>query len=190
MLLKVTGEQIVKIVIDHIQDKPLTLHIEEPVETFPVLAGMQGDQSCRFTGLIEGDFSAVREYDHVRVTGRVSVPVSLSCSRCLADFDSFVDTSFTLIFRKDSAARHEDQDDIELGELDLLSSTYQGDEIDLTHEIEEQVAMEIPLKPLCDDSCKGLCHTCGTDLNASQCSCSTETASFKFSALKNFKASR
>lgn len=179
-----------KIVVDHIQDKPLTLHVEEPVETFPVLAGMQQDQTCSFTGLIQGDFSAVREYDHVRVTGRLSVPVSLSCSRCLVDYDSFVDTSFTLFFRKDAGVKYEDQDDIELGELDLLSSTYQGDEIDLTHEIEEQVAMEIPLKPLCSDDCKGLCHSCGTDLNASQCSCSNETTNFKFSALKNFKVSR
>ena len=178
-----------KIVVDHIKDKPLTLHIEEPIEKFQVLADMQDDRTCRFTGVITGDLSAVREFDHVRVTGRVSVPVSLSCSRCLVEYDSFVDTNFTVIFRKDAAVKYEEQDDIELGELDLLSSTYQGDEIDLTHEIEEQVVMEIPLKPLCNEGCKGLCHSCGTDLNASQCTCSTETTSFKFSALKNFKVS-
>jgi uncharacterized protein len=187
---RISAEQTVKIVVDHIQDKPLAIHIEEPIETFPVLAEMQKEQDCRFTGMVKGDLSAFREYDHVRVTGRVSVPLSLSCSRCLADFDSFVDSSFTLFFRKDAGVKHEDQDDIELGEQDLLSSTYQGDEIDLTHEIEEQVVMDIPLKPLCSDSCKGLCHSCGTDLNVSQCSCSTETTNFRFSALKNFKASR
>lgn len=176
-----------KIIVDHIKDKPLALHIEKPVETFQLLAGMQEDQTCRFTGAIIGDFSAFREHNHIRVNGRLSVPVSLSCSRCLVDYESFVDTNFTLFFRKDVSVKYADQDDIELGELDLLSSTYQGDEIDLTHEIEEQVAMEIPLKPLCNDNCKGLCHTCGVDLNVSQCSCNTETTNFKFSALKNFK---
>ncbi len=179
-----------KIVVDHIKNKPFDLHIEEPIDTFPVLAEMQKDQACQFTGLVKGDLNAFREYDHVRVTGRVSVPLKLSCSRCLADFDSFVDSSFTLFFRKDTGVRHEEGDEIELGEQDLLSSTYQGDEIDLTHEIEEQIAMEIPLKPLCDDNCKGLCHTCGTDLNVSQCSCSNEVINFRFSALKDFKASR
>jgi uncharacterized protein len=72
---------------------------------------------------------------------------------------------------------------------DLIASTYSGDEIDLAHEIEEQVAMEIPLKPLCDEGCKGLCPTCGTDLNTSCCSCSREPVNLKFSALKDYKIS-
>lgn len=178
-----------KVIIDHIQNKPVVLHIEEPLETFPVLSAMQQDKVCTFTGPIRGDITAEREYDHVRVSGRVSVPLSLSCSRCLVDYDSFVDVNFTVIFRKDTAAQTV-EDEIELGEQDLLSSVYQGDEIDLTHEIQEQIAMEIPLKPLCNDLCKGLCHTCGTDLNVSQCTCSKETTSLAFSALKNFKVSR
>ncbi|MDO9308572.1 MAG: DUF177 domain-containing protein [Deltaproteobacteria bacterium] len=178
-----------KVIIDHIQNKPVVLHIEEPLETFPVLSAMQQDKVCTFTGPIRGDITAEREYDHVRVAGRVSVPLSLSCSRCLVDYDSFVDVNFTVIFRKDTATPSV-EDEIELGEEDLLSSVYQGDEIDLTHEIQEQIAMEIPLKPLCSDACKGLCHTCGTDLNVSQCTCSKETTSLAFSALKNFKVSR
>lgn len=186
----ITGAETVKFAVDHLQNKPISLHIEEPVETFPVLAAMQQDQVCRFTGPITADVTAVREYDNVRVNGRVSVPISLYCSRCLADYDSFVDLNFTVIFRKDSVRHAIDESEIELGEMDLLSSIYEGDEIDLTHEIEEQVAMEIPLKPLCDEECKGLCHTCGVDLNSANCSCSRETASFAFSALKGFKVSR
>ena len=179
-----------KVAVDRLKSRPLDLHIEEPVETFPVLAGMQNDQVCKFTGPVNGDITAAHEYDHIRVNGRVSVPLSLSCSRCLVDYDSFVDINFTVLFRKDTEKQTVDEDDIELGEMDLLSSVYQGDEIDLTHEIEEQVAMEIPLKPLCSDSCKGLCHTCGIDLNTSGCTCIKETASFAFSALKDFKVSK
>lgn len=179
-----------KIALDHLQHKPISLHIEEPVGYFPVLAAMQQDKVCIFTGPVICDVTATREYDNIRVNGRASVPVSHSCSRCLADFDSFVDLSFTLIFRKDTQRHSGDESEVELNEIDLLSSVYEGDEIDLTHEIGEQVAMEIPLKPLCDEECKGLCHNCGTDLNSSDCSCSKETTSFAFSALKNFKVSR
>ncbi len=179
-----------KIVVDHIKDAPLALHIDEPVETFPLLADMQSDKSCSITGNIQGDITVTREYDNVRVTGRVTAPLALSCSRCLADFTSFVDTNFTIFFRKETAIVPSAEDELELGEMDLLSSTYSGDEIDLTHEIEEQIAMEIPLKPLCSDSCKGLCHECGTDLNTSSCSCSKETVSLAFSALKNFKVTK
>ena len=128
-----------------------------------------------------------REYENIRVFGRVAAPLALSCSRCLADFTSFVDTSFTIFFRKEAAATASVEEDLELGDMDLISSSYTGDELDLTHEIEEQVAMEIPLKPLCSESCKGLCHECGVDLNTSSCSCSKESVSLTFSALKDFK---
>ena len=176
-----------KLTVDHIKDTPVALHIDEPVETFPLLTGMQDDKSCSFAGRIQGDMTVTREYDNMRVTGRITVPLALSCSRCLADFTSFVDTSFTIFFRKESAITATDEDELELGEMDLLSSVYSGDEIDLTHDIEEQVAMEIPLKPLCSDSCKGLCHECGTDLNISSCSCRKEPVSLAFNALKDFK---
>lgn len=179
-----------KIVVDHIKDTPITVHIDEPVETFPLLAGMQNDMSCSFAGRIQGDMTVTREYENIRVTGRISVPLALSCSRCLAEFTSFVDTSFTIFFRKESAITASTEEELELGEMDLLSSVYSGDEIDLTHEIEEQVAMEIPSKPLCSDDCKGLCHVCGIDLNTSSCSCSQEPVTLTFSALKDFKVTR
>jgi uncharacterized protein len=179
----------VKLIVDQIKDTPVVIHFDEPVADFPLLAGMQNDTGCRITGNIQGDITVAREFDNIRVAGRVTAPLALSCSRCLADFTSFVDTSFTIFFRKANPASTSvsADDELELGEMDLLSSTYSGDEIDLTHEIEEQVAMEIPLKPLCDDACKGLCHHCGTDLNTSSCSCSKEPVSLTFNALKDFK---
>ena len=179
-----------KIVVDHIKDVPVLMHFDEPVEKFPLLAGMQDDRSCTITGNIQGDMTVTREYENIRVSGRVTAPLALACSRCLADYPSFVDTNFTIFFRKGEIITSTDEDELELGEMDLLSSTYSGDEIDLTHEIEEQVAMEIPLKPLCSDSCKGLCHECGVDLNTSSCSCSKEPVTLTFSALKDFKVTR
>ncbi|MDD2308972.1 MAG: DUF177 domain-containing protein [Desulfuromonadaceae bacterium] len=181
-----------KLIVDQIKDTPVVIHFDEPVANFPLLAGMQNDTGCRITGNIQGDITVAREFDNIRVAGRVTAPLALSCSRCLADFTSFVDTSFTIFFRKanPAATSVSANDELELGEMDLLSSTYFGDEIDLTHEIEEQVAMEIPLKPLCDDACKGLCHHCGTDLNTSSCSCSKEPVSLTFNALKDFKVTQ
>lgn len=176
-----------KILVDHIKDTPLAVHIDESVDGFPLLAGIQSDHSCNITGKITGDITATREFDNIRVVGRISAPLALSCSRCLVDFESFIDTSFTIFFRKESVVSVSVEDELELGEMDLLSSVYSGDEIDLTHEIEEQVAMEIPLKPLCSDLCKGLCHKCGKDLNITTCSCSVEPVNISFSALKDFK---
>jgi len=180
----------VKFAVDQIKDSPVAIHIDEPVEVFPLLTGMQNDKCCSITGNITGDITVTREFENLRVVGRLAAPLALSCSRCLADFTSFVDTSFTIFFRKEASSATSVEDELELGEMDLLSSAYSGDEIDLTHEIEEQIAMEIPLKPLCSDFCKGLCHECGADLNTSSCSCSKKSVSMTFSALKDFKVSK
>ena len=179
-----------KIVVDHIKDAPLAIHFDESISEFPLLADLQSDHNCAITGNITGDITVSREFDNIRVVGRISAPLALSCSRCIVDFESFVDTSFTIFFRKESVLSVSVEDELELGEMDLLSSVYSGDEIDLTHEIEEQVVMEIPLKPLCSDLCKGLCHKCGTDLNISTCSCSVESVNISFSALKDFKVTK
>jgi uncharacterized protein len=180
----------VKISIDQIHDKPITLQCEESALSFPLLAEMQSDGACSFAGPVRCDATVVREYDHLRVAGRVVVPVSLVCSRCLVVYEATLDSSFTIIFRKGTSEEASLEDETELSEQDLVSAVYHGDEIDMTHEIEEQIAMEVPFQPLCSDGCKGLCPECGTDLNHGTCSCSARQFNFKFSALKDFKASR
>lgn len=179
-----------KITVDHIHEKPLALHAEEAVQLFPLLVGMESDGECTFTSPIRYDLTVVREFDHLRVAGSVNTSVSLNCSRCLATFESAIESDFTIFFRKGSFEEAVSEEETELSDQDLISATYSGDEIDLTHEIEEQVAMEVPLQPLCSRSCKGLCPECGTDLNQAACSCSGQQFNFKFSALKDFKVSR
>lgn len=179
-----------KISVDHIQDKALTIQIDEPVDAFPVLSGMQADGTCVFNGPVKGQISAVREYDHLRVVGNVTVSATFTCSRCLASYETPIGSNFTIFFRKGPANLESDEEETELNDQDLVSATYSDDEIDLTHEIEEQVAMEVPFKPLCSETCKGLCPTCGIDLNQGDCSCRSDEVSSKFSALKDFKVSR
>ncbi|HEX9079492.1 MAG TPA: DUF177 domain-containing protein [Desulfuromonadaceae bacterium] len=179
-----------KIRVDHIQDKPFSLRTEEPVNAFPVLSGMQDHGECTFTAPVLVDVTAAREFDHIRVSGRVSTKVELACSRCLATYEAPLESLFTIYFRKATSLDVAEEEETELEEQDLISATYSGDEIDLTHEIEEQVVMEMPLKPLCNEECKGLCPVCGTDLNRSACSCPREPVNLKFGALKDFKVSR
>lgn len=179
-----------KLRVDHIKDKPLSLHTDEPVDAYPVLSAMQANRECTFTAPIRCDIIATREFDHIRVSGRVVTRIGLICSRCVATYETDLDSSFTIFFRKAGTDVAVEEEETELTEQDLISTTYSGDEIDLTHEIEEQVAMELPLKPLCNEECQGLCPVCGTDRNQGSCACPREQSSLKFSALKDFKVSR
>lgn len=175
-----------KVRTEHIKEAVREYSFNEPAGAFPVLHDMETAGECRFTGTVQVNLTAGRELDHYRVEGTVTVPVQLDCSRCLCSFDRVIVSNFTIFFRE-GAGLQEEENEVELEERDLISTSFSGDEIDLMPEIAEQVALEVPVKPLCSEVCKGLCPFCGKDLNSGVCGCSAEPKSSKFAALKDFK---
>ena len=47
--------------------------------------------------------------------------------------------------------------------------------LDLSAVIEQTLVLNMPLHALCRPDCKGLCPTCGHDLNDGPCGCSDDT---------------
>jgi len=176
----------VKIRVEEIKDKVIDLSAVEEVADYPVLAALQESGECTFHGPLRVNLAVAREYDHIRANGRVVTAVRLACSRCLSEFDAEIDSPFTVFYMPAAAGIFQDEE-VELTGEDLVSATYEGDEIDFAKEISEQVITEIPFKPLCKEDCKGLCPVCGTDLNETGCDCKDELHNIKFGALKNLK---
>jgi uncharacterized protein len=50
--------------------------------------------------------------------------------------------------------------------------------------MQEQLYLSLPMKPLCQDACKGLCPSCGTNLNRGACDCSNQWIDPRFAALR------
>ena len=64
----------------------------------------------------------------------------------------------------------------------------EGDELDTADLLLGQIALELPMQPLCTPECRGLCPRCGADLNLGDCGCGGETGpGSKFSKLKDLK---
>ncbi len=178
-----------KIRIDEIREQGLTLSAQEQIADYPALLAVEKAGECQFLAPLEISLTVIREFDHIRASGEVGTAVRLACSRCLAVYDAAISSAFTIFYTKASAALQQDEE-VELAEQDLVSATYAGDEIDFAPEIAEQVALEIPFKPLCKEDCKGLCAVCGVDLNAVACGCDKQEVSLKFNALQGFKVDR
>jgi len=68
-----------------------------------------------------------------------------------------------------------DKEELSAQELDL--DVYSGETVDLEALVREQIILLAPLKPLCSEGCRGLCPTCGVNLNQETCSCKVENAS-------------
>jgi uncharacterized protein len=66
---------------------------------------------------------------------------------------------------------------------------YHGETIDLRDEIAQQIVMTLPVKPLCDSACKGLCSRCGANLNRRPCTCTQTDDGNPFAVLQTLSFS-
>jgi uncharacterized protein len=57
---------------------------------------------------------------------------------------------------------------------DLEFGWYRGQEINLDAFFTELISLALPLQPLCDGGCKGICPRCGVDRNRVDCDCEEE----------------
>ena len=119
----------------------------------------------------------------VFIKGTFSALIDICCSRCLENTKLSIgsDFAYNLI-----PAKTEQSEDLELTPEELEVSYYQGDFIDLTAIVCEQIILQIPIKALCSEECKGLCQHCGANLNNSSCNCDSNVVDSRMAVLKNF----
>jgi len=117
----------------------------------------------------------------VMVSGNISVELENTCSRCLKNFRQIKDLPVSVVYHpaeEEGAERHELHDD----ELDM--GFYRGDELDMQDLLREQVLLNMQMKPLCDEGCKGICPKCGKDLNTGPCTCDGRETDPRLEVLK------
>lgn len=100
------------------------------------------------------------------VGGTVRGTMETECVRCLDAMDVFVEGEIEGFFI--IPGQGEEPDDMDEDEFDILPDTNQ---IDLEPLIRAAIIVDLPLVPLCDEACKGLCSMCGANLNEGPCSC-------------------
>lgn len=127
-------------------------------------------------------FDIYKDKDQFRLVGSVKSRLELPCSRCLEPFSWPVDAEFDLRYRPHSQNTGEGEREVE--EDDLTTAFYDNDEIDLGQLMQEQFYLSLPMKPLCSEECKGLCPTCGTNLNRGACDCRNRWEDPRFAALR------
>jgi len=130
-------------------------------------------------------FDIHKDKDHFRLAGGVQTRLELPCSRCLEPFSWPIDSSFDLRYQPHAANTGEDE--VEVEEDDLTTAFYEHGQIDLRQLMREQFYLALPMKPLCRPDCKGLCPSCGADLNQGACECRIEWADPRLAALKKLR---
>jgi len=117
----------------------------------------------------------------VFVQGRIAATVGAACARCAEDFGSSYDRAFRYVLSPKAAGYAADS---ELAPDDVDLTVYEGEEIDLSPLVREQLMLSLPTRPLCRDDCRGLCSHCGVNLNRASCQCSEQKFDPRFAVLR------
>lgn len=120
---------------------------------------------------IQGTVSLLRTNKSVWVSAKLFSAIDSECGRCLTPFshpvhleieEEFVATLNPKTGAKTPPPNDDDKDYCLIDENHIL---------DLTGTVREYAIMALPMKPLCDSRCAGICSNCGTNLNEHSCSC-------------------
>lgn len=99
--------------------------------------------------------------------------LELPCSRCLETFIYPVGIDIEERFTNNNQ-NSEDEEVIFV----------KGDVLDITEIVENAIISTLPIKRLCSDDCKGLCQSCGANLNRETCGCNNENIDIRLAGLK------
>ncbi len=178
--------------IEQIKEEGLALEFEEKPEILPVLSEMIDRGECEFVAPLKTALRAIRIGDMIEVKGEINTFIRLPCGRCLKAYETPLKSRFDLTYvrRIPGAQEDEEQEEVEIRAEEMGLMYFQGEEINLQDGIQEQVIIALPIKALCRENCKGLCSSCGNDLNEGDCGCDRPPPNGKFAALKNLKLNK
>lgn len=108
------------------------------------------------------------------------------CARCLEKYEFELHTDFAIVLAPKPAAGQAPDPDEEGADIGY----YDGEEIDLSPIVREQIFLALPTRPLCREDCRGLCPHCGANRNENPCDCAEDTGDPRLSVLRTLKVSR
>jgi uncharacterized metal-binding protein YceD (DUF177 family) len=129
---------------------------------------------------LDEELVAVIEHGQVRLerttagihpSGHVSARVSLSCARCLAMGDARVASEFAEDFAPcvDAQRGHP----LPAPDDDLIFMLDRRQTLEMDEALRQNLVPALPIQPLCQADCAGLCPTCGANRNTASCGCET-----------------
>ena len=131
-----------KIHVSRIPEEGLTDHATYN----PAPLDMERDD-VHLTEPFEVDAFITKTDGELVVKAAIRCPLRYTCSRCLEEFDSTVTADALFHY-----------------------SVQPAEVVDITDEVRQEVILGYPMFPICQPDCKGLCSTCGQNLNHGTCS--------------------
>ncbi|MEW6553254.1 MAG: DUF177 domain-containing protein [Actinomycetota bacterium] len=124
--------------------------------------------------------------DGIRVKGVIKGSVAMECTRCLEGFRRELDIAVDEFYRRPGMGALSSNGRELPGTEVLEEDAYIIDEgeIDLNVLVNDAVLLNLPIRRLCEEDCKGLCQHCGVNLNEGECDCGGESLDPRLEVLR------
>lgn len=110
--------------------------------------------------------------------GKAEVTLQIPCDRCLEP----VDYPFHLTFGEElDMSRADEECAGELEEQPYVT----GYHLDVDRLLSNELLLNLPMKVLCREDCKGMCNRCGANLNHTTCSCDQSSPDPRMAAIQD-----
>lgn len=176
--VKYRGDLIlVKINILKIRNAPgekLTFNVSKQLDEFEI----NGQHFC-FLSPVEVSGEIVNQNNFFQVKGMAKAVVSTNCVNCLEAFELKLQGSLDEVYAK--------LDSEQFPDLASEMIDFDGDIINIEPEVLKALLLELPIRLVCSDNCRGLCQQCGSNLNVNQCNCQNEDIDPRLAVLKKLQ---
>jgi uncharacterized protein len=177
-----------KILVDEIPQSPKEIKFSASIEELNEVFRKSNNRDFLFPPLLVVDLVYYRLATEIFFNGRFEGQFTGCCGRCLENYWFDLDREFEFVLTPDGAKLGRKAE--ELHREDLALSYYSTEQINLTPLIAEQVILALPTRPLCAENCRGLCGSCGVNLNVEACGCSVASADPRMAIFRTLKISR
>ena len=122
----------------------------------------------------------------IRVSGMLETKIEMVCARCLEPVIEEVHREFDLFYRPlPTTARPNEEERLKTDDTEI--GFFKGEGMFLADVLSEQVLLSLPMKVICRSDCRGLCSSCGANLNHEECRCETHATDPRLAPLARLK---
>lgn len=171
-----------KIPVDRITESPKDISFAESTDELNSLYGAEEFRDFRFPPFLEVNLVYYRSGRDLFFQGRLGGVLEGRCSRCLKSYSFPLEKLFDFVLTPEPLAKSG-----ELSRDEIGLSFYAAEEINLSPFIKEQVLLALPIRPLCEDTCRGLCAGCGVNLNEESCLCASSKGDPRMAFFRTLK---
>jgi uncharacterized protein len=135
-------------------------------------------EEISFAGPVNIEIELISSGKKIQAEGTIQAVIRRPCDRCLSPVEFLVEAPFKEIYFSTGTNQNNVMQDEWI--------PFKNEIIDIEPEVIKSLIMALPMKVLCEQNCRGLCPSCGQNLNIEKCGCSREIIDPRLAVLREF----